>query len=48
MDKSNTGPNTGKIKNTVCIRKLSRDKKTAENVSLCKTQNEQMQDFKRG
>jgi hypothetical protein len=48
MDKSDTGSDTGKIKITVCIRQLPRDKKTAENVSLCKTKNEQMQDFKRG
>jgi hypothetical protein len=48
MDKSDAGSNTRKIKNSGYIDKLPRDKKVAENVSLCKAQNEQMQDLKRG
>jgi hypothetical protein len=46
MDKSDAGSNTRKIKNSGYIGKLPRDKKVAENVSLCKAQNEQMQTLK--
>jgi len=48
MDKSDIDSDTGKIKTSLYISKLSNNQKTIKNVQLRKTKNEQMQNIERG